>query len=403
METNEKTNFIDKFFVVVSFFGSVIVSFITEAKMIYIVSILLCIVGIIMCVKSFKYGLILGIILTIITMGIIIVGREEGGNILPSKEKETYDTALEYMEQNDFEMALKTFNQIGDDYLEKAERKQQYNNAKTKYKEQILATVDDCVASQNYTEALSELNYANELLNGDIEIESKIEEITVLDFEKTVQDYVVESKYKDAIYYLRDKQDQGIGEGKIEQLLTQVEEEYETETIITANEYIANGDYDAAEEVLLEAQELLSSSSRISDLLEEIDEKRPKELAGIEARRMGSWLELDVNFNYQDVFGNTYDGRALSGNKSTLMDPFTFGNQYFINGNYKLLKATLTILDDCNTGSVIFYNDKTKIDEYEFDIAKDKPYEITVDITNVNMLGVRIEGVVLANAMLYTE
>lgn len=403
METNEKTNFIDKFFVVVSFFGSVIVSFITEAKMIYIVSILLCIVGIIMCVKSFKYGLILGIILTIITMGIIIVGREEGGNILPSKEKETYDTALEYMEQNDFEMALKTFNQIGDDYLEKAERKQQYNNAKTKYKEQILATVDDCVASQNYTEALSELNYANELLNGDIEIESKIEEITVLDFEKTVQDYVVESKYKDAIYYLRDKQDQGIGEGKIEQLLTQVEEEYETETIITANEYIANGDYDAAEEVLLEAQELLSSSSRISDLLEEIDEKRPKELAGIEARKMGSWLELDVNFNYQDVFGNTYDGRALSGNKSTLMDPFTFGNQYFINGNYKLLKATLTILDDCNTGSVIFYNDKTKIDEYEFDIAKDKPYEITVDITNVNMLGVRIEGVVLANAMLYTE
>ena len=41
--------------------------------------------------------------------------------------------------------------------------------------------------------------------------------------------------------------------------------------------------------------------------------------------------------------------------------------------------------------------------KYEFDIATDKPYEITVDITNVNMLGVRIEGVVLANAMLYTE
>lgn len=356
-----------------------------------------------MCVKSFKHGLILGIILTIITIGIIIVGREEGADILPSKDKEAYDTALEYMEQNDFEMALKTFNQISDDYLEKAERKQQYNNAKTKYKEQILAAVDDYAASQNYTEALSELNYANELLNGDIEIESKIEEITVLDIEKTVQDYVAEGKYKDAIYYLRDKQDQGIGGEKIEQLLTQVEEEYETETINTANEYIANGDYDAAEEVLLEAQELLSSSSRISDLLDEIDAKRPKELASIEARRMGSWLDLDVNINYQDIFGNTYEGRALSGDKSTLMDPFTFGNQYFINGNYKFLKATLTILDDCNTGSVIFYNDETKIGEYEFDIAKDKPYEITVDITNVNMLGVRIEGVVLANAMLYTE
>lgn len=403
MEVNEKTSSIEKFFAVVSFFGSVIVSFITEVKMIYIVSILLCIVGIIMCVKSFKHGLILGIILTIITMGIIIVGREEGADILPSKDKEAYDTALEYMEQNDFEMALKTFNQISDDYLEKEERKQQYNNAKTKYKEQILAAVDDCVASQNYTEALSELNYANELLNGDIEIESKIEEITVLDIEKTVQDYVAEGKYKDAIYYLRDKQDQGIGDGKIEQLLTQVEEEYETVTINTANEHIANGDYDAAEEVLLEAQELLGSSSRISDLLDEIDAKRPKELASIEARRMGSWLDLDVNFNYQDIFGNTYEGRALSGDKSTLMDPFTFGNQYFINGNYKFLKATVTILDDCNTGSVIFYNDETKIGEYEFDIATDKPYEITVDITNVNMLGVRIEGVVLANAMLYTE
>ena len=71
METNEKTSSIDKFFAVVSFFGSVIVSFITEVKMIYIVSILLCIVGIIMCVKSFKHGLILGIILTIITMCIL--------------------------------------------------------------------------------------------------------------------------------------------------------------------------------------------------------------------------------------------------------------------------------------------------------------------------------------------
>lgn len=129
METNEKTGSIEKFFAVVSFFGSVIVSFITEVKMIYIVSILLCIVGIVMCVKSFKYGLILGIILTIITMGIIIVGREEGADILPSTDKKTYDVALEYMEHNNYEMALKTFNQISDDYLEKAERNQQYNKA----------------------------------------------------------------------------------------------------------------------------------------------------------------------------------------------------------------------------------------------------------------------------------
>lgn len=403
METNEKTGSIEKFFAVVSFFGSVIVSFITEVKMIYIVSILLCIVGIVMCVKSFKHGLILGIILTIITMGIIIVGREEGADILPSTDKKTYDVALEYMEHNNYEMALKTFNQLSDDYLEKAERNQQYNKAKTEYKEEILATVNGFVDSQNYTEALSELNYANELLNGDIEVESKIEEITILDVEETIQNYIADGKYKEAIYFLREKQEEGIGNGKTEQLLMQIQEQYETETINTANEYIANRDYDGAEGVLLDAKELLSSSSRISDLLDEIAAKRPKELASIEARRMGSWLDLDVNFNYQDIFGNTYDGRALSGDKATLMDPFTFGNQYFINGNYKFLKATLTILDDCKTGSVIFYNDETQIDAYEFDIAKDKPYEITVDITNVNMLGVRIEGAVLADAMLYTE
>lgn len=403
METNEKGGSINKILAVVYFFVSVTATFITEVKMIYIVSGLLCIIGIVKCVRSFKHGLIVGIILTIITMGMIIMGREEGVQILPSKEKEAYDTALEYMDQNNYEMALKTFNQISGEYLEKAERKQKYNTAKNKYKEQTLDTVDAFAASQNYTEALTELNYANELLDSDIEIESKIEEITVLDIEKTVQTYIAEGKYKDAVYFLRDKQEQGVEDGRIKQLLTQIQQEYETETIDTANKYIENSDYDAAKEVLLEAKELLSNSSRISELLQDITEKEPKELTSIEARNMGSWLDLDVNYNYQDVFGNTYDGGALSGDKATLMDPFTFGNQYFINGNYSFLKATLTILDDCNTGSVIFYNDETKIAEYEFDIAKDKPYEITVDLTNVNMLGVRIEGAVLANAMLYTK
>ena len=403
METNQKSGSIEKVFAVISFFGSVIVSFITEVRMIYIVSILLCIVGIVMSAKSFKHGLILGIILTIITLGIIIAGRDERGNILSSKDKETYDAALEYMKQNEFEMALKTFDQISANYLEKEERKQQYNNAKTKYKEQILAVVDACLASQNYIEALSKLDYANELLEGDAEIESNIEEITILDIEKTVQNYILDGKYRDAIYFLRNKQEQEIAEGKVAQLLMQVQEAYETESINTANKYIENSEYDAAEKILLETKELLGESSRISALLEQIDLKKPKELTSVEARGMGSWLDLDVNFNYKDIFGNTYDGSALSGDKATLMDPFTFGNQYFINGNYKTLRATLTILDDCNTGSVIFYNDETQIDAYEFDIAKDKPYEITVDITNVNMLGVRIEGAVLANAILYTK
>ena len=110
-----------------------------------------------------------------------------------------------------------------------------------------------------------------------------------------------------------------------------------------------------------------------------------------------------MQYNYQDDYGNTYSGAVLCGDKFTLMDPFTFGNSYFINSQYKTLKATVTILEGCSNGSVKFYNDEEQFAEYEIDIAEDQPYAISVDVENINLLGITIEGAVLANAILYTE
>lgn len=392
----------EKVFSVLTFFLTFPISFIQNTKIIYIVIALLCIVGIWACHKFFKHGLILGIVLSIMAIGIICFGRSSITELVDT-EKNVYREALEFMEEEEYELAIETFQSLSDEYLNRDEVQQNYEEAVSNYKSETFSSVDKLVEEKKYEEALIKLENATKLLGNDAEVLNKIEETEQAQVEQTAAVYIANKDYKTAIQYLEEKIDQGIQNEKIVQMLNTAKNEYKTETINQANQYITDGDYDAAEELLSEAIDILGEQPEFTELLNMIEAKRPVELTSIEARTFGTWLDLDVQFNYQDIFGNTYEGKALSGDKATLMDPFTFGNQYFINGEYKILRATVTILDDSKTGSIRFYNDDTQIDEYTFDIAVDKPYEIKVDVEDVNLLGIRIEGIVLANIRLYRE
>ena len=98
-----------------------------------------------------------------------------------------------------------------------------------------------------------------------------------------------------------------------------------------------------------------------------------------------------------------YNGISYAGDIFTLMDPFSYGNSFFINSKYKFLRGTLTILNKCKKGKITFYNGDNKIGEYTIEITMDKPYEIEINLENVNLLGVEMAGAVLANAKLYVE
>lgn len=396
-------DFAGKLLAIGSFFGSIAMSFVNESKVMYVLVAALCILGIAACTKFFKHGLIIGILSAILTIFIVVIGRNEVPVIFNSADKEIFDLAVEYIEKENYEMSIKTFNDLSEKYIERDEVKEKYNYAKQKYKEKIFSEASILAGEEKYTEALSKLEYAKDILKDDLEISDKIEEVEALEITKEAKDHISNGEYETAIAYLNNKKENGVQESVIARLLDEAKEAYKTDAISQAKTFISDKNYDAAENILNKALELLEEDTEIKAVLLSIDEKRPLDLTSLEARKLGNCLDLDFRNDYKDDYGNTYSGNALSGDKFTYMDPFSFGNSFFINGKYKYLKATVTILENCNNGSIKFYNGEDKIKEYEIDIVYDQPYEISVEIDNINLLGIVIEGAVLVNPTLYSE
>ena len=390
-------------FGILSFFISIVTSFVSKSTIVYLIVVIACVIGIIMCTISFDHGLLIGILLTIITFVLIVLGREEIPEIINFEDHEKYNKAMEYVQENNYEMAIKTFQQLDEEYFERENIKEEYNSVVNSYRENVFSNIEILIEDKDYTSALSVLSYANSIVNNDAEIQDKIEEVRRLDVINTIEIYIADQEYEKAVQYGENQCESGIQDASVDQLIQKARDMYKTEVIHTAEQYMQTGQYDLAEKVLKEALELLGEDEDISRLLSEIEAKKPKDLTSLETRSLSSCLDLDVRYDYQDDYGNIYSGPALSGDKATLMDPFTFGNSYFINSQYKTLKATVTILEGCSTGSVKFYNDEERFAEYEIDIAKDQPYEISVNVENINLLGITIEGAVLANATLYAE
>lgn len=260
------------------------------------------------------------------------------------------------------------------------------------YIEATINQANTLIANNNYKEAKQLLDTADAQIDNNGRIIYKIAEVLI----KLGQ-------YDQAIQFLRNKIDKGNDNALIAEILNQAENQYIDLEIEKANKLIISKNYEKAKKVLLAAGEIVQNNDKINNKLTELSEKEPKLLSGFDKRKFSTNLGLDEIADYQDVFGYTYEGVSFAGDKQTLMDPFFYGNSFLINSKYKYLKGTITIFNKYKTGKISFYNDEDLIIEYSFDIAQDKPHEIKVDVSGVNLLSIQISGAAFANAKFYTE
>lgn len=395
---NEKSNFWSQIFSVITAIFSVFGNYISGNKKLLILGAIVILVLGALFVRNVK-GIFVIIIAFTICIGVMLIEDYKA----ESEEEKTYNQAVEYVIEGKYKIAIIEFRKLSDDFIDEHDVSTQINNAEQMYKREIIKEADLLVENNNYSETIQLLQEANEFLNSEAEIEMKIESIKELEVQNAVRTLFDNKEYEKAIIYIKRKIEDGINSASINELLKQAEEGYWLLVTEQVDRYVHEQKFMEAKELLNLAAGVLGENDQINKKIEEIEAKEPKLLSSLEKEELGQCLELEEIYDYQDRFENVYEGVSYAGDVSTLMDPFTYGNSYFINSKYKFLRGTLTILDNRKKGKITFYSGDKTIREYTIDISKDKPYEIEVNLKDVNILNIVIAGSVLANAKLYTE
>lgn len=397
-KNNEKSDFWGKVFSVITAIFSIFNNYIFGNKKSLIFGAFLIVVIGALFVRNVKSIIVITIaFLACISLMLIEEYKFE------SEEEKIYAQAVEYVTEEKYKIAIVEFRKLSDDFIEEHEVSTKINDTEQMYKREIINEADLLAEKNNYTEAIQLLHEANEFLNGETEIEMKIKSIKELEVQNVVQTLFDNKEYEEAIMYIKRKIEDGINSASINELLKRAEEEYWLLVTKQVDKYIREQKFMEAKELLDSATDVLGENDQINKKLEEIEAKEPKLLSDFEKEELGQCLGLEEIYDYQDVFENVYEGISYGGDVSTLMDPFTYGNSFFINSKYKYLRGTLTVLDNRKKGTITFYNGDNTIREYTIDISKDKPYEIEVNLEDVNLLNIVMAGSVLANAKLYTE
>lgn len=326
-----------------------------------------------------------------------------------SKLSKLFQEGIDYFEKGQFDLALDRFNEINGDFEKYDEVLDYKEKVQLSYKEDALKKVEEAIANKDYTEAKSVLQVGIEKLDDNRELTDKLNQIKTDEIIEQADKLYTEDGLIAAIQYLERKIDSGsetsqISLSKLEEYKTQ----YINNTLEEVSRLLSEKEYEKSESIVNEATKVVGSNDELKNMMNEISERKPILLSNKPVHSKGGYdLNLKTITNYKDIFEITYEGVSLYGEHWALMEPFYYGNQYFIEEKCKIFKATLTVYEKSSKGIVTIYNkngDETlKIGEYIIDPSVDDPYEISVDVQDVRMLVIQLEGAVLANARLLVE
>lgn len=160
-----------------------------------------------------------------------------------------------------------------------------------------------------------------------------------------------------------------------------------------------------SQNAILESQEESQVESQVDLSSVEEENANTVKLSNRDIYGTYGQVKLKTVTDYTDIYKRTYEGISFYGKPSTLMDPFTYGNSYFLNKEFVKLTFMITIYETYSSGEISFYSYKndtnTELGTYTFSAADDEPYEITVDLTDVTILNICMTGIVMADAILY--
>ena len=165
--------------------------------------------------------------------------------------------------------------------------------------------------------------------------------------------------------------------------LSELQAEQINYTIAQANEAVANGDYDGALAMLAAMQEKYPSDQQLSDTATKILNQRPVELQDLEVTdALDIWYKSE---RIRDFFGNTYDG-------GTFLTYGDFQNTYAcynLNGEYTRFTGTIIVSTDTRPDRRItywIYLDDKLVQTRENITIQTQPMKFDIDLTGAKTM-----------------
>lgn len=328
-----------------------------------------------------------------------------------------FQTGNSLFDKQQYAAAIEQYQKVIEEDTNYAAAVEQINITKEKYREQVLNQAAEYEAALDYAQALLVLQDALKLIPNDSAITESINVITVERQEKLESDvlalakgYADEENYLSALNTIQD----GIKELGSNTVFTNAAEEYEssyiTQTEDAVNALLQEKKYQEALDTLYAAQNALGRNARITELITDVQNRQPVNIATLEVFDVWNnweWNEGDS----EDVFGNEYGSAANYAHLTTYGFSASKWTEYRLYGEYETISGVVAPSEEAGSSSEVYfkiYSDDLLIYTSPKIYNKTDPFYFEVSIQGTDYLRLEISseingGVILSDVFLNKE
>lgn len=305
-----------------------------------------------------------------------------------------YVNAQTSIEAGDWETAISELHKVIQSDENYTEAQTLLADAVRSYKEEVLATMSDYEATEDYSGAISALQAALKVVPDDADFETKIS-----DYQQKISDSVdlavaaiiqdannvitTDSDYLSALESLRAANKKYPNREDIQEAISEVEDQYIDFVFQSVDALVAEKKYDNAVSTLNDLKSNVSDTATVTQKISEVEGMRPVELSTlvvIDSRDYSYSKDM-----FTDSFGYNYDGHYF----------FNAGyggySVYNLNGQYTTFSGTLVAgtntSSDASMTLMIYVDDKLVYTKENF-TKRSGSVDFSVDVSGATKLSI---------------
>jgi len=241
--------------------------------------------------------------------------------------RNAYQAAQTYITNQDYENAIKELRNVTDKDKNYSSAQQQLTSSITSYKDNTFAKVGDYETANNYDDALSFLDKAQDLLPNDVDISSRINVCKTKQNNFNIEEIkrqITESKqnaentknYTEEINILKLLQQKNPDNADLTKAITDLQNSHASYIVLQANEFTAKEDYNNAISTLRSGLSLYPNNTTLDNALTSIKSTHANNI-------VAQATTLSTAGKYTEALSMLNDGLDLYPNETSLQNAIT--------------------------------------------------------------------------------
>lgn len=228
-----------------------------------------------------------------------------------SRSAKAYEDGAAYMDSQDYKNAILSLQEVSADAPEHEDAQTLLTDAVESYRQSVLSSAESYAQQEDFSQAIATIDEALLILPEDAKLTEQQKVYQTKNAEQIKQDTIQQAEaaisegdWVSAIELLLDAQETLPEDTQINQLLTESSDKYTEAVLATADELLANAQYDEATAQVNQALRLLPDNETLKKKLEDIKAVEPVSLEKEILLNSSNWAWNDGE--PKDPFGNDY-------------------------------------------------------------------------------------------------